>query len=101
MINLAIDGVSIADTAENIVYTAPATRILSFLSICNTSTGTVNISVKINGFFVTQGKDLLANETFVFDSERIVLNLNDTVSVQIDVGTVDVIVNTLDWQTGL
>ena len=82
-------------TTPSAVYTSSGTTAITALYLCNYSGSTVNVSVYIVPDAGTAGdsniiyKDIAisAADTFLLDTERLILDNNETIQVAADAGS--------------
>lgn len=91
---MAITNTRITTTDPTSVFLATATEAITVVYICNTSSSTVVVDVYcINGDDSSAGSldniiysqlAITANDTYVIDTEKLILNANDELDVETD-----------------
>lgn len=82
-------------TTPSAVYTSSGTTAITAMYLCNYSGSAVNVSVYIvpdagtadNTNIIYQDIAIQAGDTFVIDSERLILDNNETVQAAADAGS--------------
>ena len=82
-------------TTPSAVYTSSGTTAVTAMYLCNYSAGTVNVSVYVvpsagtagNTNIIYQNITRAAGDTYVIDTERLVLDNGETIQASADAGS--------------
>ena len=82
-------------TTPSAVYTSSGTTAVTAMYLCNYSAGTVNVSVYVvpsagtagNTNIIYQNITIAAGDTYVIDTERLVLDNGETIQASADAGS--------------
>lgn len=82
-------------TTPSAVYTSSGTTAITAMYLCNYSGGTVNVSVYVvpsagtagNTNIIYQNITISAGDTYVIDTERLILDNGETIQASADAGS--------------